>query len=268
MPRFTKSKWSHLAIAVSMLLPFDSIIANAQDAPSVHVYLQQEKLQWEQQPYIEQGNTMVPMRALFEKLGFTVTWEQATETAMAKKGDLALSLSINKTTADVNQTLFYLEVAPQIKDGSTFIPLRFVSEAAGADVSWEESTRTVHIAMETTDSDLMIHKLIENMTQSSSFTQTAMSITDADGIKKNELNITNIKMNTADSSATVTFEAGFTVSKAVKNGNGITISPTETALYEFTCEVYKDSVGQWLLRTLPSAMKYELKEKKPFMESA
>ncbi|MFE5322679.1 copper amine oxidase N-terminal domain-containing protein [Paenibacillus sp. NPDC056579] len=267
MPRFKKSVWPQFALAVSMLLPFDSILASAQDAPPVQVYLQQERLQWEQPPYIEQGNTMVPMRALFEKLGFTVTWEQETQTAKAKKGDLALSLSINKATADVNQTLFYLEVAPQIKNGSTFIPLRFVSEAAGANVSWEEATRTVRIDTTAADAKQMIQRLIENMTQSSTFTQKATSITGADGIKKNDVHVTNVAMNSDSSSATVTFQAGFTVSKAIKNGNGITISPSETVLYEFTGEVYKDSAGQWLLRTSPSAMTYVLKEKKPFMDS-
>jgi len=268
MPRFNNSKWIGLALTVTMLLPFRPLPASAEDAAAVHVYLQQEKLQWEQPAYIEQGNTMVPMRALFEKLGFAVTWDQATQTAKAKKGDLAISLTIHKSTAEVNQATYYLEVAPRINNGSTFIPLRFVSEAAGADVAWDDSTRTVSISTDTSNAQQTIHKLIERMTQSSTFTQKVMSITEADGIKKNGLAIKNVAMDTAGSAATVTFEAGFTVSKAVKNGNGITISPAETTTYVFTCDVYKDSAGQWLLRTPPSAMKYELKEKKPFINSA
>ncbi|MBE1444030.1 copper amine oxidase N-terminal domain-containing protein [Paenibacillus sp. OAS669] len=268
MSWLTKKRFSHLALFVSMLLPFDyPIMANAQDAAPIQVYLQQDKVNWDQQPYIENGNTMVPMRALFEKLGFTVSWDQSTQTATAKKGDLSLTLTINKGTAAVNQNLHNLEVSPKIKDGSTYIPLRFVSEAAGADVSWNGDTRTVNISFPKTDTEQTIRKLIDNMAQSSSFTQTAMSITGADGIKKNELTIASIVMDASGSSATVTFDAAFTISKAVKNGSGITISPTESAVYEFKCQVYKDSAGQWLLSTPTSGMTYELKDKKPFMEA-
>ncbi|WP_028552256.1 copper amine oxidase N-terminal domain-containing protein [Paenibacillus sp. UNC451MF] len=268
MPWLTKKRFSHLALFVSMLLPFDyPILANAQDANTVQVYLQQDKVSWDQLPYIENGSTMVPMRALFEKLGFTVSWDQSTQTASAKKGDLTLTLTINKGTAAVNQNQHNLEVTPKIKDGSTFIPLRFVSEAAGADVTWNEETRAVNIDFPATNPEQRIRKLIDSMVQSSSFTQTAMAITEADGIKKNELNITNISMNANGAAATVTFDAGFTVSKAVKTGSGVTISPTETAVYQFKCQVYKDAAGQWLLSTSTSGMTYELKDKKPFMEA-
>ncbi|WP_282939272.1 copper amine oxidase N-terminal domain-containing protein [Paenibacillus sp. RC67] len=268
MSWLTKTRFSHLALFVSMLLPFDfPILANAQEAPPVQVYLQQDKMNWEQQPYIENGSTMVPMRALFEKLGFTVTWEQSTQTASAKKGDLTLTLTINKGTASVNRNQYNLEVSPKIKDGSTFIPLRFVSEAAGADVTWNEATRTVNIGFPTANPEQQIRKLIDNMAQSSSFTQTAMSITEADGIKKNELNVVNVAMDANGAAANVTFDASFTVSKAVKNSGGITISPTESVVYQFKCQVYKDSAGQWLLSSSTSGMTYELKDKKPFMDA-
>jgi len=36
-----------------------------------------------------------------------------------------------------NITTYYLEAAPEIKNGTTFVPLRFISELLGADVSWQ-----------------------------------------------------------------------------------------------------------------------------------
>ncbi|MCS7459070.1 copper amine oxidase N-terminal domain-containing protein [Paenibacillus doosanensis] len=267
MPWLRKIRLPQLALFVSMLLPFDlPVHASAQDA--VQIYLFQEKVQWEQQPYIEQGNTMVPMRSLFEKLGFTVEWDPGTQTATAVKGDLTLSLTVSKATAAVNQTQYNLEVAPQIKDGSTFIPLRFVSEASGSVVSWDEAARTVHIDTPADDPQQKIHNLIDNITQSSSFTQMVLAITDGDGIKKNEVNITDVALGSDGLTAKAKFQVGFTVSKAVKKGNGVTISPSETALYEFTCDVYKDKAGQWLLSSPPASMKYELVEKKPFMDAS
>ncbi|MNW18888.1 hypothetical protein D3C71_2186340 [compost metagenome] len=73
-------------------------------------------------------------------------------------------------------------------------------------------------------------------------------------------------MNADNTSAKIKFEAGFTVSKAIKSTSGITISPAESVVYEFTCDVFKDAYDQWILQTQPDAMPYELKEKKPFMQ--
>ena len=38
-----------------------------------------------------------------------------------------------------------LDVAPQVIDGRTLVPARFIAEALGAKVEWDESTQTVNI---------------------------------------------------------------------------------------------------------------------------
>jgi hypothetical protein len=225
--------------------------------------MQQELLQWEQPPFIKDGSTMVPMRALFERLGFHVAWDADKQMAKANKGGLTISLSINRGTAMVNGTTYYLEVAPTLESGSTYMPLRFVSEAAGAEVLWNEAEHSVHLQFES-DPRKRITRLIENVTRSGSFIQAAMDATGGDGIKNNGIIINDITIDSANAAATVKFSADFTVSKAVKTGVGITISPAEAVVYEISGEVYKDAFDQWLLRTEPAQMTYSLKEKKPF----
>jgi hypothetical protein len=253
-----------LSLCMCLLLSVITAHASAEEAPNVSIYIQQEKIQWPVQPFILQGSTMVPMRALFEKLDFAVTWDNEKQTATATKGGLSIMVSINKGTAVVNQTEYFLEAAPVIRDGSTFIPLRFISEAAGADVAWNESDRSVQISIDTTPQK-RIRKLIENVTHSSSFNQSIVSLTGGVGIKKNDMVIMDIVMSGDGAAAKVKFEAGFTVSKAVKTDFGINISPSETVVYEFTCDLYKDSYDQWMLQTQPSMMPYVLKQKKPFV---
>jgi hypothetical protein len=46
----------------------------------------------DQRPLILQGRTLVPMRALFEALGATITWDQATQTVTAIKGETVVDL--------------------------------------------------------------------------------------------------------------------------------------------------------------------------------
>ncbi|MFH5187226.1 copper amine oxidase N-terminal domain-containing protein [Paenibacillus sp. TAB 01] len=270
MRRLWKQRVAPIALSVCMMLswavPASADAEDASAAEQVQIYMGQQKTDWEQPPYIDNGNTMVPMRALFEKLGFAVTWDNAERKAIASKGDLSISLPIGSGTASVNQIQYYLDAAPVIREGSTYMPLRFVSEAAGAEVLWDSATHTVTV-QPIEDAQQSIRHLIDHVTQSSSFLQRAVAITGGDGIKRNETEVLTLQMNGQGSSAEVTFEVGFTVSTAVKSDHGVTISPSESVVYEFKGEVYKDSAGQWLLRTGIDSLPYVLQEKKPFMDS-
>ncbi|WP_165972128.1 copper amine oxidase N-terminal domain-containing protein [Paenibacillus piri] len=240
--------------------------AGAEEASSVHIYVQQELQQWEQQPFIKDGFTMVPMRALFEKLGFHVAWDAEKQMATAVKGGLTISLSINRGTALVNDVMYYLDVTPSLENGNTYMPLRFVSEAAGAEVLWNDADRSIQIQFEN-DPQKRIRRLIDNVVRSGSFTQAAMSVTGGDGIKLNSINVKENTIAASGKTAKVKFDADITVSKAVKNDKGITISPAETVVYEVTADMYKDAFDQWLLQTVPSKMTYVLKEKTPFINN-
>lgn len=258
-----------VGIALSLQTPSVTHAQEPQETEPepVHIYIGQELTRWELPPYVDQGNTMVPMRTLFEKLGFTVSWDPDNRAALAQKGDVSISLGIGKSTAAVNSVQYYLDAVPVIKNGSTFMPLRFVSEAAGAEVLWDQTTRSVTLQMNT-DADQSIRHLIDHVTLSSSFLQKAIALTGGDGITQNGTDVKSIELNTQGDSAKVTFEAGFTVSKAVKSDHGVTISPAESVVYEFTGEVYKDSAGQWVLKSGIDSLTSELLDKKPFMESA
>ena len=54
-------------------------------------------------------------------------------------------MQIGSTKAIINNKVVNLDAPPEIKDGRTFVPIRFVSEALGATVDWNEKTRTVMI---------------------------------------------------------------------------------------------------------------------------
>jgi len=91
------------------------------------------------------GRTMVPMRDIFESLGAEVQWNETTRTATADKGDNNVQISIGSSRAIVNGRSVPLDVPAMIIHGSTMVPLRFVSEALGADVKWSSATQMVSI---------------------------------------------------------------------------------------------------------------------------
>ena len=91
------------------------------------------------------GRTLVPLRDIFEALGANVQWNAAAQTILATKGATQIGLAINNRTASVNGTPVMLDQAATLIGGRTFVPLRFVAEATGANVQWNSALQTVSI---------------------------------------------------------------------------------------------------------------------------
>jgi hypothetical protein len=112
---------------------------------AIPVYMDGTLLKLDVPPRLENGRTLVPVRAIFEALGATVSYNAATQTVTAVKGETVIVLSINKTETKVNNIIKKLDVPAKIVSGRTLVPIRFVSEALGAIVTWEDSTKTIYI---------------------------------------------------------------------------------------------------------------------------
>jgi hypothetical protein len=109
----------------------------------------------QQQPVIVQGRTLVPIRGVFEKLGYTISWEANTKKAtLADKTDV-IRFEIGAKKYEHNGTYYELEVPAQIINSSTMLPLRAVSEATGTHIEWEARTKTVKIT--TTEAESSSH---------------------------------------------------------------------------------------------------------------
>lgn len=96
-------------------------------------------------PYISEGRTLAPIRAILEALGMTVSWDPATQTATAVKADITISVTINSNVAYVNGTPHTLDVPATITNSRTFVPVRFFAEALDMNVEWDGYTKTVRI---------------------------------------------------------------------------------------------------------------------------
>ncbi len=120
------------------------------EPPGIGVFVDGSPLTMDVAPLIEQGRTLVPLRAIFEALGATVEWNVAERSIAALKGDLSVLLYIGNTTAQKNGVQVALDVPPRIVSGRTLVPLRFVSEALGAGVEWDGTARKVIIVSEPT----------------------------------------------------------------------------------------------------------------------
>jgi hypothetical protein len=88
----------------------------------------------------------VPLRVIFENLGATVDWDGVTSTVTATQGSNILKLTIGKSIAYKNGATVELDVPAKVINGRTLVPVRFVSEAMGANVRWDAEKDEVIIA--------------------------------------------------------------------------------------------------------------------------
>jgi hypothetical protein len=96
-------------------------------------------------PFIENGRTLVPMRALFESFGAEVSWDSVNKIALAVQNDITIRIPIGSTRPTVNGITVLIDVPAKIVNGRTYIPLRFVGEFLGYTVGWDGPSKTVTI---------------------------------------------------------------------------------------------------------------------------
>ncbi len=138
-----------LLCLIFILFSFGAVVVPASAAVQVNavtVLVDGLKVNFDVQPVITQGRTLVPFRAIAEALNIQVSWDNTTQTITAVSENKNISLQVSRKTAVVNNILVNLEVAPSIVKGRTLIPLRFFTENTGCTVLWDEATNTIKIS--------------------------------------------------------------------------------------------------------------------------
>ena len=101
-------------------------------------------------PVIKNNRTLLPIRAIIEALGGTVSWNATEKKVTVTLGSKTIELWTGKNIAKINSVDTPIDstnskVVPEIINGRTMLPLRFVTEKLGCDVQWEQSTQTITI---------------------------------------------------------------------------------------------------------------------------
>ena len=135
------------AVAVILLIASSMLCVSAKD--EISVVLDGQQLQFDVQPIIENGRTLVPMRKIFESLGATVDWDGTTKTVTSTRGTTTIKMTIGSKTMLVNGNKVTLDTPAKVieKNGvwSTIVPVRAISESFGCQVGWDGKTRIVSI---------------------------------------------------------------------------------------------------------------------------
>lgn len=150
--RFLICSLLSMLLTSTLLLPQQAGIAEAagnSQSMKTKIMLDNYPLDFQAEPIIVQGNTMVPFRGIAEALGIEVLWNAKDKTVtanqMAADGKKVVVLQLNQKTAKVNGQAVQLSAAPFARTGTTYIPLSFFSKQFGAQVSWDQKTKVVSL---------------------------------------------------------------------------------------------------------------------------
>lgn len=115
---------------------------------AVKVFVNDKEVEFSEiAPFIENGHTLVPFRAIFEAIGADVTWDGDVRTVVSydRATDTSVTLQIDTDVMFVNGTPVMLETPAKIVNDFTVVPVRAISEGLKRVVDWDNDTRTVTV---------------------------------------------------------------------------------------------------------------------------
>lgn len=99
----------------------------------------------DQWPFIENGRTLVPLRAVFEVMNCSVSWDADKSSAVVEHEGTKLIIPANSSTAFINGAASTLDVPAKLVNDRIMVPLRFISEAINKTVTWDDTDKTALI---------------------------------------------------------------------------------------------------------------------------
>ena len=141
-----------LSLFIAFVICLPSFTAFAADEltdekDKIDVFYNDKIINFDVEPEIENGRTLVPMRAIFETMGCAVYYsaKDGKQIVLARRANDNLLLTIGENKMYFNGEEKALDVPAKIKDSRTLVPLRAISEAFECEVHWYGDTKTIHI---------------------------------------------------------------------------------------------------------------------------
>ncbi|MDO5398022.1 MAG: copper amine oxidase N-terminal domain-containing protein [bacterium] len=142
------------AFIAAMLLSAPCANAMRGEEIQIHVIVGGQEIKFEdQKPIIIAGRTLLPIRGVMEAMGKTVSWNNDERCAVITDGRTTISLGIGNNIMKKTITNGFgvisseteLDTAPIILNDRTCLPVRAAAEAFGAEVRWDDASKTVFI---------------------------------------------------------------------------------------------------------------------------
>jgi hypothetical protein len=96
---------------------------------------------------IVEGRTLVPVRGIFEYMGYDVDWNAETKTATLTNSEKNITIELTNGDEEfyVNGESIQPDVPQQIINGRFMLPLRAVGDSVGAEIEWDGENKIARI---------------------------------------------------------------------------------------------------------------------------
>ncbi|HHW49205.1 MAG TPA: copper amine oxidase N-terminal domain-containing protein [Clostridiaceae bacterium] len=140
-----------------MIIASSSVFASGEimEAPYVDIIINGNIVSFDDVPVFLNNRVLLPLRALLRNLGVKdddehIIWNGQEKSVTVYHDHLKIYLKIGDKTAYINNEKVQLDAEPVIynKNQRTYIPVRFMSQAIGKKVAWDNLTKTVYVADE------------------------------------------------------------------------------------------------------------------------
>ena len=115
------------------------------DSDAIKVFINGKQLEFDVEPMLINGRTMVPMRIIFEALGAKVDWDGTTQTAIGETKKTTIKITIGKDYLLKNDNIVVLDSPAVVISGRTLVPVRAIAESLDCKVEWYGETKVVEI---------------------------------------------------------------------------------------------------------------------------
>lgn len=163
------------SVLLALVILFGTFAFPVTAGESIKVILNETELSFDVPPIIQDGRTLVPLRAVFESLGCDVYWIDELEVIIIVKNEIKLLMRVGyedfykftgydielfkqavyEDEATGSLESYEFDVPPQIIDNRTLVPIRLLSEAMGVNVSWDDVNKIVIL---TCDNDFILNE--------------------------------------------------------------------------------------------------------------
>ena len=143
-----KRKLAAMVLTAILTLAAVTPVTAVASTEDIRVFIDGVQVNFVQQsPVIVDGRTLVPVRYVFEQLGFDVGWNDEAREVILDCGDYHVVIPIDSAVFTVNGVSHSLDVPAQIlPTGRTVLPIRAIAENVGYYVVWDAAARIVHIS--------------------------------------------------------------------------------------------------------------------------
>lgn len=121
------------------------LLASMSFASEIGIFFNGEKLVSDVPPVEINDRVMVPIRVISEKAGATVDFNYDTNEVTLTNNHAIVKLKINSNIGYINNQQKVLDVPATEINNRTLVPVRFVGEALGLDIQWDNDTYSVKI---------------------------------------------------------------------------------------------------------------------------